>query len=91
MSGRASEPRNTHHSHRHLDHSARVGVVDERAALLQLELIDEHLFRLDVRLRHAADAVHPVRQQHAVPMYGRMLRQFVGDERCRLCRLPPSQ
>ena len=46
----------------------------------QLELVDEGLARLDMRLSEPADAVHAVRQQHAVPMNGGVLRQLVGDE-----------
>src|SRR6516162_437989 len=59
-----------HHAHRHLHHLVRVGVVHERAALLHFELVDEGLSWLDVRLRHPADPVHSVRQQHAVPVHG---------------------
>src|SRR5260370_38902193 len=40
----------THHAHRHLHHFVRVRVVHERAALPELELVDEGLSWLDVRL-----------------------------------------
>ncbi len=73
-----------HHPHRHLHHLVRVRVVHERAASLHLELVDEGLAGLDVRLGHAADAVHAVGQQHAVPMHGRVLGQLVGDEDAQL-------
>src|SRR5260221_3919809 len=51
-----------------LESSFQKRQVHERAALLYLNLVDEGLSRLDVRLRHAADPVHAVRQQHAVPV-----------------------
>jgi hypothetical protein len=70
----------THHAHRHLHHLVGVRVVHERAALPELKFVDEGLPRLDVRLRHAADPVHSVRQQHAVPVNRRVLGQLVGDE-----------
>ena len=69
-----------HHAHRHLHHLVGVRVVHEGAALLQHELVDEGLARLDMRLRQAADAIHAVRQQHAVPVDGGVLGQLVGDE-----------
>ena len=69
-----------HHAHRHLHHFVRMRVIHERPAVLQLELVDEGLPRLDVRLGHAADPVHSIRQQHAVPMDRRVLGQLVGDE-----------
>ncbi len=69
-----------HHAHRHLHHFVGMGVVHEGAALLQLELVDEGLARLDMRLGQAADAVHAVRHDHAVPMHRGVLGEFVGDE-----------
>ena len=58
-----------HHAHGHLHHLVGMGVVHEGAALLQLELVDEGLARRDVRLGEAANAVHAVRHEHAVPMH----------------------
>src|SRR5262245_57259786 len=55
-------------------------VVHKRAAALDLELIDEGLSDGYMRLRHAADAVHAIRDQHAVPMNSGVLRQLIGDE-----------
>jgi hypothetical protein len=49
-------------------------------ALPQLELVDEGLARLDVRLRQAADAIHAIGQALAVPVDRGVLRQLVGDE-----------
>ena len=76
-----------HHPHRHLHHFVGVRVVHEGAALRGSELVDESLARLDVRLGQPADAVHTVRQQHAVPMDGRVLGQLVGDEDANLVAL----
>ncbi len=45
-----------------------------------LEFVDEGLARLDLRLGQAADAVHAVGQQDAVPVHGGVLGQLVGDE-----------
>src|SRR6185437_9956305 len=69
-----------HHPHRHLYHLVGVRVVHESAAALDLELVDEGLPRRDVRLRHPADAIHAVREQHAVPMDCGVLGQLIGDE-----------
>ena len=69
-----------HHAHRHLHHLVGMRVVHEGAAALELELVDEGLAHRDMRLGEAADAVHAVRQQHAVPMHGGVLGQLVGDE-----------
>jgi hypothetical protein len=55
-------------------------VVHEAAAARQLELVNERLAGIDVRLRQAADAVHAVRHRYAVPVHGGMLGQLVGDE-----------
>ena len=43
-------------------------------------IVDERLAGLDVRLVEAADAVHAVRHDHAVPMHRGVFRQLVGDE-----------
>ena len=51
-----------HHAHRHLHHFVGMRVVHEGAALLELELVDERLARLDLRLRQAADTIHAARQ-----------------------------
>ena len=69
-----------HHPHRHLHHLVGMRVVHEGAAAIEHELVDEGLADGDVRLGQPADAVHAVRQQHAVPMHGRVLGQFVGNE-----------
>ena len=42
--------------------------------VLELELVDEGLAGLDVRLGEAADAIHAARQDHAVPVHGGVLR-----------------
>ena len=52
--------------------------------LLHLELVDEGLADRDVRLVEPADAVHAVRQQHAVPVDRGVLGQLVGDEDAQL-------
>src|SRR3982074_2045636 len=70
----------SHHAHGHLDHLVRMRVVHEGAAVLHLEFVDEGLAGLDMRLAKAAYPVHPARQDKTLPMDGRMLRQFVGDE-----------
>ena len=57
-----------HHAHRHLDHLVGVRVIHLRAVLLERELVSVGLARLDVRLVDAADAVHSVRQDDAVPV-----------------------
>jgi hypothetical protein len=69
-----------HHAHAHLHHFVGVRVVHEGAACLELELVDEGLAGLDMRLGEAADAVHAARNQHAMPMHARVLRKLVGDE-----------
>jgi hypothetical protein len=69
-----------HHAHGHLHHLVRVRVVHERAGLLQDELVNERLAGRDVRLGQAADPVHAVGQELAVPVHRCVLRQLVGDE-----------
>ena len=69
-----------HHAHGHLHHLVGMRVVHEGAAFLQLELVDEGLAGLDMRLVQAADAVHAVRHDHAVPMHGGMFGKAIGDE-----------
>ena len=69
-----------HHPHCHLHHLVGMRVVHEGAAAIEHELVDEGLAHGDMRLGQPADAVHAVRQQHAVPMHGRVLGQLVGNE-----------
>ena len=69
-----------HHAHGHLHHFVGMRVVHEGTGLHEVELVDEGLAGLDMRLRQAADAIHAGRQDHAVPMDGCVLRQLVGDE-----------
>ena len=69
-----------HHAHRHLDHLVGMRVVHEGAGFHEVELVDEGLADRDMRLRQSADAVHAGRQDHTVPVDGRMFRQLVGDE-----------
>ncbi len=55
--------------------------------LRHYELIDEGLADSDMRLVQSADAVHAVRQQDPVPVYGRMLGQLVRYENAHLVAL----
>lgn len=79
----ASRPRvgdeEPHHAQGHLRRLVRVGVVHERAVLPHAELVDVGLAGRDVGLEQSADAVHPVRQEDAVPVDGRVFRQPVRD------------
>ncbi len=50
-----------HHAHGHLHHFIGMRVVHERAALLELELIDERLAGFDMRLCQSTDAIHAAR------------------------------
>jgi hypothetical protein len=76
-----------HHSHRHLDHLVRMGVVHKGAALRERVLIDEGLAWRDVRLRQSADAVHARGQDHSVPVDRGVLGKAVGDEDAHLVPL----
>ena len=67
-----------HRTERHLRHLVVVRVIHVRAVLTERELVAERLARLDNVLGEAADAVHAVRQQEAVPVDGRAAGQPVG-------------
>ena len=69
-----------HHAHRHLHHLIRVRVIHEGAGLLHLELVDEGLAGLDLRLIETTHPVHAVGQEDAVPVDSGVLGQTVGDE-----------
>ena len=51
------------HSHTHLGHLVMMGVKHLCAMLAQRPFVFHRFARFDIRLRHAADAVHPVRQK----------------------------
>ena len=52
------------------------------------EIAEDHLIaRRNVGLREAANAVHSVRHEHAVPVDGGVLGQLVGDENADLVAL----
>ena len=69
-----------HHAHGHLRHFVRMGVVHEGARTARHKLIDKGLADRDLRLCHAAHAVHAVGQALAVPVDGGVLGQLVGDK-----------
>ena len=69
-----------HHPDGHLHHLVSMRVVHVGAMLTQRELVGVGLSRLDVRLAQAADAVHPARQQNAVPVNGGVLGEFVRHQ-----------
>src|SRR5262249_26558798 len=60
--------------------SSEVGMVHKRTAVLHREPVDEGLARRDVRPCQATDAVHSVRQEHAMPVDCCVLGQFVCNE-----------
>ena len=76
-----------HQAHGHLHHLVGVRVVHEGARVLHLELVDEGLAHRNVRLRQTTDAVHAVRQQHAVPADRGVLWKLVGNEDVQLVAL----
>jgi hypothetical protein len=69
-----------HHPEGHLQRLVGVRMVHERAVLPQRELVSVRLARLDVRLVEARDAIHAVRQEHAVPVHAGALGQVVRDQ-----------
>jgi hypothetical protein len=70
----------THHTHRHLHHFVRVRVIHKSARLLQFELVGVSLAGRDLRLVETTHAVHAGGQKNAMPVYGGVFRQAVGDE-----------
>ena len=70
---------------------ADVRVEPERAGVLGRELVGEGAARLDRRLRHARNAVHPVRNAHAVPVDRRRLRQVVREADAQRLAQPDAQ
>jgi len=69
----------------------RMAVVPEGTALPDREAVDEGFARRDAREADARDAVHPRRQQDAVPVYRARDRQPVGHSQGHGIALAPVQ
>ncbi len=69
-----------HHPHRHLRQLVRMRVIHVGAVLLKRELIRERFARHDRWLGEPGDAIHPARQDDAVPVHRRRFAKLVGDE-----------
>jgi hypothetical protein len=69
-----------HHAHRQLHHFVGVRVIHVAAMLFQSEFVRIGFTRPNGGLRQAAHAVHPRRQQNAVPVNGGVFIETIGHQ-----------
>ena len=70
----------SHHSHRHLDHFIRVGVIHEGSRAARHEFIDESLTGRDAGLGQSCHTVHAIGNALSVPVNAVYFRKLVGDK-----------